>query len=305
MSRDRPSTASGSRKRKSRRRISRIGEFEFKWFGDFSFHWSDLYLWLLVTPWWNFFGLIVVVYSALNVLFALAYLAGGDGIENAQPGSFWDAFFFSVQTMATIGYGAMYPKTPYAHVLVAIEVLIGLLAVAMATSLMFARFSRPTARVLFSQVAAICPYNGVPTLMFRAGNQRRHTIVEAQIRVHLLRPEVSEEGHQMRRFYELKLARANSPFFLMSWTVMHPIDENSPLYGETAASLNEETRLIVMLTGIDEVGSQTVHASYLYTTSNILWNRRFVDILTDCPNGGQYINYSRFHDTQPLTRENW
>ncbi|MBE9039969.1 ATP-sensitive inward rectifier potassium channel 10 [Oscillatoriales cyanobacterium LEGE 11467] len=259
-----------------------------------------------MTSWQKFFGLIVGAYFAINLLFALAYVAGGDGIENAEPGSFWDAFFFSVQTMATIGYGAMYPKTPYAHFLVTIEVLIGLLAVAMATSLMFARFSRPTARILFSQVAVICPYNGVPTLMFRAANQRSHKIVEAQIRVTLLRQEVTSEGHQMRRFYELSLARAYSPFFLLSWMVMHPIDPASPLHGETLTSLiDRDAQIVVMLTGLDEAGSQTVHASYLYAPEDILWNHRFVDVLTPCPSGARYIDYPRFHDTQPLSLENW
>ena len=305
--RDRASTAPKTPKPpNSRRRIAHIGNFELVWFGDGSFHWSDVYQWLLMTSWRNFFGLIVGVYFVINLLFALAYVAGGDGIENAEPGSFWDAFFFSVQTMATIGYGAMYPKTPYAHFLVTIEVLIGLLAVAMATSLMFARFSRPTARVLFSQVTVICPYNGVPTLMFRAANQRRHKIVEAQIRVHLLRWETSQEGHEMRRFYELTLARAYSPFFLLSWMVMHPIDSTSPLYGETLESLMaEEAQIVVMLTGLDEAGSGTVHASYLYTPADILWEQDFVDILTTCPNGARHIDYSRFHDTRPLTKENW
>ena len=305
--RDRASTASNTPKPpNSRRRIVHIGTFEFEWFGDWSFHWSDLYQWLLMTSWLNFFGLIIGAYFAINLFFALAYLAGGDGIENAEPGSFADAFFFSVQTMATIGYGAMYPKTPYAHFLVAIEVLVGLLAVAMATSLMFARFSRPTARILFSQVTVICPYNGVPTLIFRAANQRHHHIVEAQIRVHLLRRETTQEGHRMRRFYELTLARAYSPFFLLSWTVMHPIDRTSPLWGETRESLiAEDAQIIVMVTGLDEAGSQTVHASYLYTPADILWGHYFVDILTTYPNGARHIDYSRFHHTRPLTEENW
>lgn len=256
-----------------------------------------------MTSWVKFFALIVGGYFAVNIAFALAYLAGGDGIENARPGSFADTFFFSVQTMATIGYGAMYPKTAYANLLVTLEALLGLLGVAMATGLMFARFSRPTARVLFSQVAVICLYNGVPTLMFRAANQRHHKIVEAQIRVSLLWEEVTAEGHHLRRFYDLDLARSQSPIFALSWLVMHPIDANSPLLGETSASLLErDAQLIVILTGLDETVSQTVHASHLYLPADLRWNRRFVDILSVEPNGSRHIDYPRFHDTIPFDR---
>jgi inward rectifier potassium channel len=284
-----------------RRRAIHIGHTQLKWVGDFPFHWSDLYHWLLLTSWLKFFGLIVGGYFAINIAFAFAYLAVGNGIANARPGSFADAFFFSVQTMATIGYGAMYPKTPYANLLVTLEALLGLLGVAMATGLMFARFSRPTARVLFSQVAVICPYNGVPTLMFRAANQRHHKIVEAQVRMSLLRSEITPEGHSLRRFYDLKLVRSQSPFFALSWLVMHPIDEDSPFYGETPASLVErESQLIILLTGLDETVSQTVHASQLYTPADLRWNHRFVDILSVNPDGSRQIDYPRFHDTCPF-----
>ncbi|MGB3236749.1 MAG: ion channel [Geitlerinemataceae cyanobacterium] len=284
-----------------RRRFIRIGQAQLKWVGEFPFHWSDLYHWLLMTSWVKFFSLIIGGYFAVNFAFAVAYLFGGNGIENARPGSFADAFFFSVQTMATIGYGAMYPKTAYANVLVTLEALLGLLGVAMATGLMFARFSRPTARVLFSKVAVICPYDGVPTLMFRAANQRHHKIIEAQIRVSLLREEVTPEGHSLRRFYDLDLARSQSPIFALSWLVMHPIDRLSPLYGETFTSLVErDTQLIVILTGLDETVSQTVHASQLYIPEDFRWNHQFVDILSVNPDGSRHIDYPRFHDTFPF-----
>jgi inward rectifier potassium channel len=286
-----------------RRRSIHIGQTQLKWIGDFPFHWSDLYHWLLLTSWVKFFGLIVGSYFAVNTAFAVAYLAIGNGIANARPGSFADAFFFSVQTMATIGYGAMYPKTAYANLLVTLEALLGLLGVAMATGLMFARFSRPTARVLFSQVAVICPYNGVPTLMFRAANQRHHKIVEAQIRMSLLRSEITPEGHSLRRFYDLKLTRSQSPIFALSWLVMHPINEESPFYGETPASLVEqESQIIILLTGLDETVSQTVHASQLYTPADLRWNHHFVDILSVNPDGSRHINYPRFHDTLPFEK---
>ncbi|EGJ31298.1 inward rectifier potassium channel [Moorena producens 3L] len=252
---------------------------------------------MLTVNWPMFFGLIAVCYLAINIVFALLYLAGGNCIENARPGSFFDVFFFSVQTMASIGYGAMYPVTSYANIIVTIEALVGLMALAMATGLMFARFSRPTARVIFSRRAVITPHNGVPTLMFRTANERDNRILEAQLRVSLLRYEVTLEGESMRRFYDMKLLRSQTPSFGLTWTVMHPIDQSSPLYGETPESLAEmEATLIITLVGIDETVSQTIHARHSYTASEILWDRRFVDMFHRKSDGSRIIDYSHFHD---------
>lgn len=266
------------------------------------FHWDDLYHWLLMISWLEFLGLIFILYLVTNLLFAFAYLAGGDGIANAQPGDFQDAFFFSIQTMATIGYGSMYPTTPYTHLLVAIEALFGLLGFAIATGLMFARFSKPTARVLFSRVAVICPYNGVPTLMFRVANQRNNWIVEAQLRVTIVLPsEVTSEGHSLRRLYDLKLVRSQTPILTISWMAMHEIDETSPLSGVTEDKLAEwNPEIIVILTGLDETVSQTIHARHLYGASDILWNVRFVDVLSRGKDGDRHIDYTHFHDVTAL-----
>ncbi|MBD2041516.1 ion channel [Microcoleus sp. FACHB-672] len=262
---------------------------------------SDLYHFLVTLSWPGFLALITLSYVAANTLFALAYLAGGDCIENAQPGSFRDTFVFSVQTMATIGYGSMYPRTNYAHGLVALEALVGLLGFAMGTGIMFARFSLPTARVLFSRVAVIAPYDGVPTLMFRTANQRDNFILEAQVRVTLVRNEVTKEGHFMRRFYDLQLVRRETPIFALSWTVMHQIDETSPLYNATPESLAEaETELVITLTGTDESVSQTLHTRHAFLSSEILWNMRFVDILSRMPDGRRLVDYTHFHDVMPV-----
>ncbi|HLO51785.1 MAG TPA: ion channel [Kamptonema sp.] len=261
----------------------------------------DLYHWLQTLSWFGFFGLISLLYIISNALFALAYLAGGDCIANAQPGEFKDAFFFSVQTMATIGYGAMYPRTSYANIIVAVEALFGLLGVAMVTGLAFARFSRPTARVLFSRIAIITLQNGLPTLMYRTANQRYNQILEAQQRVTLVRDEITAEGQFMRRFYDLHLVRSRTPIFALTWTVMHVIDENSPLYGMTAEDLvTHQVELVVTMTGIDETVSQTIHARHSYVPEEILWNMRFVDILSKAPDGKRSIDYNRFHDVIPL-----
>ncbi|NES25256.1 MAG: ATP-sensitive inward rectifier potassium channel 10 [Symploca sp. SIO3E6] len=264
-------------------------------------HWQDPYHLLLTLNWFWFFVAIAVFYLIINTVFALLYLAGGDCLENARPGSFADAFFFSVQTMASIGYGVMHPSTKYADIVVTIEALVGLMALAMSTGLMFARFALPTAKVLFSNVAVITPYNGVPTLMFRAANKRRNRILEAQVRVSLLRDEVTQEGEFMRRFYDLQLVRSQTPSFSLTWTIMHHIDENSPLYGATLESLIAvNSELVVTLTGLDETVSQTIHARHSYIESEILWNQRFVHIFSRNRHGGWLINYNHFHDVEGI-----
>ncbi|MCA1995508.1 MAG: ATP-sensitive inward rectifier potassium channel 10 [Coleofasciculus sp. S288] len=264
-------------------------------------HWRDPYHLIITLDWPRFIGLTVVSYVAINALFALLYLLQADSIKNARPGSFLDAFFFSVQTMATIGYGAMYPQTDYANLLVSLEALVGLMGVAMGTGLAFARFSRPTARVLFSRVAVIAPLNGIPTLMFRVANERRNQILEAQLGVSLLRNEITQEGEFMRRFYDLKLIRNQTRNFSLTWTAMHQIDESSPLYGETLESMTEaETDIVVTLIGFDETVAQTLHARHYYLTDEILWNMRFVDIFSTKSDGRRVIDYSRFHDVTPV-----
>lgn len=277
------------------------GRFEVLGMNVWYSYWRDPYHLLLTIPWPGFLGLIALFYLTTNALFALAYLAGGDCIANARPGSFLDAFFFSVQTLASIGYGAMFPKTTYANIIVTIEAMMGLVGIAVLTGLAFARFSRPTARVIFSRVAVIAPHNRVPTLMFRAANKRRNQILEAQLRVYLMRDEVTTEGQFIRRFHELNLLRNQTPSFTLSWTAMHPIDELSPLYGMTPESLvATKTSIVVSLSGIDETVAQVLHARQTYAAHEILWNNQFVDIFYHTSDGHRYIDYNYFHDVVPL-----
>ena len=279
-----------------------MGGIKFIRHGIESFHWQDFYHLLFTMSWAKLIGAISLAYIILNIFFASAYVIGGDCIANAEPGYFPDAFFFSVQTMATIGYGAMYPTTPYSNFLVVVEVFIGLLGVAMATGLMFARFSVPSARVLFSNVAVICPYNRIPTLMFRTANKRNNLILEAQISVTVLMPEITPEGHNIRRLHDLQLVRSNTPVFSLSWMVMHPITETSPLYGLTPEDMAQrEASIIVTLTGLDETLSQTIHARNMYKDRDILWDMRFVDVIQTLPNGDRKIHYMAFHDVIPYS----
>ena len=249
-------------------------------------------------PWWMLFALLAVGYIAFNLVFGGLYMLQDGAIADARPHSFTDAFFFSVQTMATIGYGEMRPATFYANFLVTIEVLLGMTGLAIASGLVFARFSRPTARVVFSNVAVVVTHDGVPSLMFRAANQRRNQILEAQVSVMLLRDEISAEGIEMRRFHDMAVSRPRTPAFALSWTVIHPIDDTSPLAGESRESLlRAHAQIIVSIVGIDETFAQTIYARHTYEAAEIEWHRRFADILGRAEDGHRQIDFRLFHDT--------
>lgn len=261
--------------------------------------WRDPYHLLLTIPWSGFLLLITLGYLGLNLIFALAFLMGGDCIANAGQDSLLDRFFFSVQTLASIGYGVMYPKTIYANTIVTLESIVGLTGIAVMTGLSFARFSRPTARILFSKVAVITSHNNQPTLMFRAANQRANQILEAQMHCYLFRDEITLEGKAMRRIYDLNLVRKQTPNFMLTWTVMHQINEQSQLFAVTPEELIQtNTMLIIILSGIDETVAQMVHARHVYRAKDILINKQFVDVIFNTSDGNRYIDYKLFHDVE-------
>jgi inward rectifier potassium channel len=263
-------------------------------------YWTDLYHFLLNLGWLRLVGVIVLLYVLINVMFASVYVAADDAIENARPGSFRDAFFFSVQTMATIGYGKMVPRTLFADVMVTVEALTGMLYVTMVTGLLFAKFSRPTARVMFSRWAVITRREGVDSLMFRMANVRSNQIVEAQLRLVLARDERTAEGEAVRRFYDLKLVRERNAFFMLTWTAVHPLTADSPLHGCDAAKLKEQhAEIIASVMGLDDTFSQTVHARHSYTPDALVWGSRLVDILHRREDGRAVVDYTKFHDVQP------
>ncbi len=289
-------------KNSSQLRINfREGRFDIPGVEAWYSHWKEPYYLLLTIPWTGFLVLMALFYIVINAIFAIAYLMGGDCIENATPGSFGDAFFFSVQTLTSIGYGSMYPTTTYADILVTVEALIGFMGIALMTGLAFTKFSQPTARVEFSNVATISNHNGTPTLMLRAANQRRNQITQAEIRMYLMRDEISSEGEYMRRMYFLRPLRDQTPRFTLSWTIMHQIDESSPLWGNSAESLAQtKAMVIVSLSGIDETVAQPIHAPYSYAANDILWEHRFAEIFHQTPEGHHFIDFDRFHDAEPL-----
>ncbi len=261
---------------------------------------TDLYHRALMLPWARFLALGSGFYLTVNVFFAGLYLLQPGSIAGARPGSFADAFFFSVQTIATIGYGQMSPGTLYANVLVTIETMVGLIFLALTTGIVFARISRPTARVMFARRAVITAYDGVQTLHIRLGNERRSQILEADVAVSLIQSITTREGTMMRRFFDLPLARSHTPIFALTFTILHTIDSSSPLYGMTAQQLEAgEAELLITVTGLEELTSQTVHARYSYAPTEILWDQRFTDIFATSEQGRRVIDYGRFHDTEP------
>jgi inward rectifier potassium channel len=259
----------------------------------------DFYHALVQMRWSGTFAVLSAIYLLANTAFALGYLATG-GIAHAEHGSFVDAFFFSVQTMGTIGYGAMYPESRAANGLMVLESLVSLLLTALATGLVFAKFSLSRARIVFTRTAVIAPMNGVPTLMFRLGNERGNQIVNAQFQVVLMRTERLAEGNTFYRSYDLKLARDKALSLSRSWSAMHVIDRDSPLHGQTPESLwAQEVELHIMVLGTDDTTMQSIHAGHRYFAPNILWGLRFVDILSETEDGNMLLDLGRFHDMQP------
>ncbi len=260
----------------------------------------DFYYFLISTSWPVLLTAFVGAFLVTNALFGGLYALLG-GVQNARPGSFLDGFFFSVETMGTIGYGEMTPRSNTAHLLVTTEAMLSLLGVAVVTGLVFAKFSRPRARVVFSNVAVVAPRNGVPTLMFRVANERANHIAEAQLRVTLMSMEVTKEGERLRRMLDLPLLRNQSSAFVLTWTAMHVLDEKSPLYNVTAEQLAAlQAEILVNFAGFDATLSQTIHARHSYIADEICWNARFVDILQVLPDGTRRVDYTRFHDVEPL-----
>lgn len=263
---------------------------------------DDLYHSLVTAPWPVLIGVIALAFIVANLLFALGFYLDKGGVKNVPSGDFIDQFFFSVQTMATIGYGQLVPVTLISNILVSVEAFTGLIALALMTGLVFAKFSLPTARVRFSRYAVIGPRDGVNSLMIRMANMRANLIVEASIHVVLAREEVTVEGDKIRRLFDLQMTRNTSAMFTLSWTAVHQIVKGSPLFGETRESLAKSgAQLIVSITGLDETFSQAVHARHLFDLDDIAWNARFADVLVENPDGSRIIDYTHFDDVEELT----
>ena len=265
----------------------------------------DVYHRLVTRPWSVLMLMVVAAFFVANGVFAALYLLVG-GVDGMRPGHLGDAFFFSVQTLSTIGYGGMSPASTAANVLVTAESITSLLGVALVAGLVFAKFSLPISRVAFSRVACVATYEGQPALMIRMANARRNYVVEARLTLTVLEDHVTSEGTFMRRMCDLDLVRERSPFFYLSWVAIHLIDERSPLWGCSGESLSSaNTRVIASFVGLDESLSQTIHARQLYRTEDLLWGQRFVDIVERDEGGVRRIDNRRLNDTEAGAAPQW
>ncbi|GBQ86816.1 ATP-sensitive potassium transporter [Gluconacetobacter johannae DSM 13595] len=261
--------------------------------------WSDLYHHALTIRWGTFFWVSLALYILINVGFALLYMVVPDQVTGAHPHAFWDFFFFSIQTLSTVGYGVMAPIGPVAHVVVSFELLGGMILNAVATGLVFARFSRPKARVIFSDRALIRTEDGVPHLSVRIANRRLSPILSVSLEMSLARLIVQSNGRLARRFDPLPLMQSHVPVLRFAFPLLHVIDGNSPLNGLDLDQLaREEAEIVVTLTGTDEVSGQTVFARTAYGFDRVLYNHRFVDIIDAAPDGRITVDYTRFHATE-------
>lgn len=265
---------------------------------------------LLTVSWPGFLGIVAVMYFVFNLLFAVAFVfCGRDGLlgpgSEMLGGTFSRAFFFSVQTFATIGYGQIGPNGFFANAIVTVEALVGLMFQALATGLLFARFSRPTASILFSKRALVAPYNGGLSLQFRIANRRRNEIIQLEAQVLFSAMEPDGRGSTVRRYTPLSLERNKVTFFPLSWTIVHPIDDASPLAGKTPGGLERaQAEILVLLSGIDETFEQTVHARSSYRADEIVWNARFRSMfLQKDSRFGVSVDISWLHEIEPAGRE--
>jgi len=261
----------------------------------------DVYARLLRARWRTLLALLATLYLASNAFFAGIYLLVPGSIDGARPGHFGDAFFFSVQTMSTIGYGRMLPHGLAGNILVTVEAFVGLLAFALVAGIVFAKFARPSAGLLFSDKAVVASRDGVPCLMFRVANARGNDVVEASVRLTALLDQETQEGHRMRRLHDLTLVRTSTPVLVMSWLVIHPLLESSPLYGMDADDLvNGDVRLVVSVTGLDALFDQAVYATMTYTASDVHFGVDFVDVISTLPDGRRQLDLSKFHDVRSV-----
>lgn len=276
-----------------------IGQREIETHGLGTGFWSDLYHRSMTVYWPVFFGTAALIFVALNAVFAFLYWLGDKPIANVAdnlplPLSL---FYFSIETLATVGYGDMHPQTEYGHIVATIEIFTGMCFLAVMTGLIFARFSRPKARFVFARHPVVTTYQGEPTLMIRIANARHNTISQATARLWLFRLENTKEREQFRRYYELKLERREHPMFSLSWTLLHVIDKTSAFHGMTADDFADaEGALILNVGGVDDSSAQRLYARQIYSRHDIRWQHRYRDITSLSAEGRLVLDYTKFHE---------
>jgi len=288
-------------RKKSRDRVIHVGGRRLLAQGLERNFWADFYHHCLTVSWPLFFSGAAFAFLIINSGFAILYWLGESAIANVRPNSFADVFFFSIETLATVGYGDMHPQTTYGHLIATIEIFVGISCIAVMTGLVFTRFSQPRSRLIFANVAIVSEHNAKKALMLRIANARHNMITDAVAKLWLVRLEKTKEGIQFRRFHELRIERDQNPMFALSWTIFHVIDKKSFLFGVDEKKLERsDASLVITLTGLDETSNQKVHARHAYRYDDIRWGHQYVDILETSEEGLLRINYRKFHDTVPI-----
>jgi inward rectifier potassium channel len=285
------------RRSEGKSQLLRFGQREIETLGLSQGFWGDLYHRSMTVHWPVFFGSAAAIFVALNAVFGLLYWLGHEPIANAAENGPLAYFYFSIETLATVGYGDMHPQTNYGHLIATVEIFTGMSFLAVMTGLIFARFSRPRARFVFAKEVVIARHDGRPTLMIRLANARHNTISRASARLWIIRAERTKEGDQLRRFHEIKLDRSEHPMFVLSWMLFHVIDKDSPLHGLTASELAEGDALLVLnVGGLDDSSAQQLYARHVYSWRDIRWHHRYKDITSVSPQGRFLLDYTKFDD---------
>jgi len=295
---------STKRPRRSREQFTRIsfGSYSVTKKGVPRYDWADPYRLAVSLSWPRFLAALFGIYMLINAIFALAYLAVPGCVANARPHAFTDAFFFSLETIATVGYGEFYPATLYGHIVASCEITLGLAFTAILTGLVFVRFARPRAKFVFAAHPVITLHNGTPTLMLRVGNGRAVSMAAAAARVSVLIAETSVEGATFRRTHELKLVRNSLPVFPLSWTLMHTIDEHSPLHGLDAERfIADNVRTFISFEARDPDLATIVHDMHVYGPADVLFGMRYVDIIINDEQGQPVADLTKIDDVVPGT----
>ncbi len=261
--------------------------------------WSDVYHTAMVVGWPTFLGAVAALFLAVNFVFAALFAAQPGSVANARPGDVADLFFFSVETFSTTGYGDMHPLSFYGHVIATLETFVSLIATAGVTGLIFARFSRPRARLVFARNPIVASHDGVDTLMVRVANARHSFLSEATAKLWWLGPIATAEGRRYVGFVPMKLLRGENPALALSWTLFHPIDAASPLYGKSAAEIvSDQVNFVISIAGVDETSSQAVHSRHAYVANELRWDHDFIDMFHFDKDGRRHVDFTKIHETR-------
>ncbi len=288
-----------------RRTIEKDGSFNVRRRGGVN---VNFYLFLIDTTWPKFVAIVAAAYLIVNLLFATLFIAAGTqhlagANTNTGVGPFESAFFFSVHTLTTVGYGSVYPVGMAANIIAALEAMTGLMGFALATGLLYGRFSRPSAKIAFSDVMIVAPYQDGTSLQFRIANQRDNVLLELEANVLMMYVDKTE-GEARRKFVALNLERSSVYFFPLTWTVVHPITADSPIYGKDADDLAEmQAEFLILIKAFDDTFSQIVHARYSYRHVEVEWGARFQPAFFVDRTGDMVLELNRVNDRKLVEKQ--